>query len=98
MMRLASAGGSRVPVIAQLMQADEDFVVQTAAARPMELGRSFTCWSLRRLVAYPQKPTAGPSASAVRRSWTGSRRSWAFSGRAFTFDGSNRSESVLPQA
>ncbi|MET7726466.1 IS630 family transposase [Streptomyces mirabilis] len=87
MMLLASAGGNRVPVIAQLVQADEDtvrdvihrfneiglacldpqwaggrprqlstededFVVTTATTRPRKLGRPFTRWSLRKLVAY----------------------------------------------
>lgn len=87
MMLLASAGGNRVPVIAQLVQADEDtvrdvihafndkglacldphwaggrprqlksddedFVIQTATTRPVKLGRPFTRWSLRKLVAY----------------------------------------------
>jgi transposase len=87
MMLLASAGGNRVPVIAQLVQADEDtardvihrineiglacldprwaggrprlldrddedFVIQTAIARPTKLGQPFTRWSLRKLVAY----------------------------------------------
>lgn len=90
MMLLASAGGNRVPVIAQLVQADEgtvrdvihrfneiglacrdsrwaggrprqlqlddeDFVIQTATTRPTELGRPFTRWSLRKLVAYLRK-------------------------------------------
>ncbi|MBX4175995.1 IS630 family transposase [Streptomyces geysiriensis] len=83
----ASAGGNRAPVIAQLVQADEDtvrdvihrfneiglacldprwaggrprrlspgdenFVVQAATTRPTKLGQPFTCWSLRKLVAY----------------------------------------------
>ncbi|MEU3529897.1 helix-turn-helix domain-containing protein, partial [Streptomyces sp. NPDC038707] len=87
MMLLASAGGNRAPVIAQLVQADEDtvrdvihrfneiglacldprwaggrprrlspddenFVVQAATTRPTKLGQPFTCWSLRKLVAY----------------------------------------------
>jgi hypothetical protein len=87
MMLLASAGRNRVPVIAQLVQADEDtardvihrineiglacldprwaggrprlldrddedFVIQTAIARPTKLGQPFTRWSLRKLVAY----------------------------------------------
>ncbi|MFJ5925463.1 IS630 family transposase [Kitasatospora sp. NPDC092948] len=86
-MLLASAGGNRVPVIAQLVQADEDtvrdvihkfneiglacldprwaggrprllspddedFVVQTATTRPAKLGRPFTRWSIRKLLAY----------------------------------------------
>ncbi|MET9130791.1 IS630 family transposase [Streptomyces antibioticus] len=90
MMLLASAGGNRVPVIAQLVQADEDtvrdvihrfneiglacldprwaggrarllkpddeeFVVATAITRPAKLGRPFTRWSLRKLVAYLRK-------------------------------------------
>jgi transposase len=90
MMLLASAGGNRVPVIAQLVQADEDtvrdvihrfneiglacldpqwaggrprllkpddedFVIQTATTRPAKLGHPFTCWSLRKLVAYLRK-------------------------------------------
>src|SRR3954471_3045468 len=90
MMLLASAGGNRVPVIAQLVQVDEDtvrdvihrfneiglacldpqwaggrprllsrddedFVVQTATARPIKLGQPFTRWSLRKLVAYLRK-------------------------------------------
>ncbi|MDQ0772963.1 transposase [Streptomyces aurantiacus] len=89
-MLLASAGGNRVPVIAQLVQADEDtvrvvihsfneiglacldprwaggrprllspddedFVIQTATTRPTKLGRPFTRWSLRKLVAYLRK-------------------------------------------
>ncbi|MGZ9928581.1 IS630 family transposase [Streptomyces sp. NC-S4] len=67
MMLLASAGGNRVPVIAQLVQADEDtvrdvihrfsiddedFVVQTATTRPTKLGQPFTRWSIRKLAAY----------------------------------------------
>ncbi|MGC0378280.1 transposase [Streptomyces sp. SAI-229] len=90
MMLPASAGGNRVPVIAQLVQADEDtardvihrfneaglacldprwaggrprllsrddedFAVQTATTRPTKLGRPFTRWSLRKLVAYLRK-------------------------------------------
>ncbi|MET8558993.1 IS630 family transposase [Streptomyces sp. NPDC004959] len=90
MMLLASAGGNRVPVIAQLVQADEDtvrdvihrfneigpacldprwaggcprqlspddedFVVQMATTRPTKLGRPFSRWSLRKLVAYLRK-------------------------------------------
>ncbi|GAA0699867.1 hypothetical protein GCM10010193_63240 [Kitasatospora atroaurantiaca] len=90
MMLLASAGGNRVPVIAQLVQADEDtvrdvihrfneiglacldprwaggrprqlspddedFVVQTATTRPARLGQPFTCWSIRKLLAYLRK-------------------------------------------
>ncbi|MGW2184156.1 IS630 family transposase [Streptomyces sp. NPDC001732] len=90
MMMPASAGGNRVPVIAQLVQDDEDtvrdvihrfneigpaclgpqwaggrprlltpddeaFVIQTATTRPTELGRPFTRWSLRKLVAYLRK-------------------------------------------
>ncbi|WRZ88033.1 IS630 family transposase [Streptomyces sp. NBC_01007] len=87
MMLLASADGNRVPVIAQLVQADEgtvrevihrfneiglacldprwaggrprllstddeDFVVQTATARPAKIGLPFTRWSIRKLAAY----------------------------------------------
>ncbi|MFT9474504.1 IS630 family transposase [Streptomyces sp. 11-1-2] len=87
MMLPASAGGNRVPAIAQLVQADEDtvrevihrfneiglacldpqwaggrprlltpddedFVVQTATARPTKLGQPFTRWSIRKLDAY----------------------------------------------
>lgn len=84
MMVLASAGGNSVPVIARLVQADEDtvrdvihrfneiglacldprwaggrprlltadeedFVIQTATARPTKLGKPFTHWSIRKL-------------------------------------------------
>jgi transposase len=90
MMLLASAGGNRVPVTAQLVQADEDtvrdvihrfneirlscldprwaggrprqlsnddedFVVQTATTRPVELSQPFTRWSIRELAAYLHK-------------------------------------------
>jgi transposase len=90
MMLLASAGGNRVPVIARLVQADEDtvrdvihrfnaigltclapqwaggrprllspddedFVIQTAATRPVKLGQPFSRWSLRKLAAYLRK-------------------------------------------
>jgi hypothetical protein len=90
MLLLTSAGGDRVPVLAQLVQADEDtvrdvihpsdeiglacldprwaggrprllkpddedFVVQTAATRPTELGQPFTRWSLRKRVACLRK-------------------------------------------
>ncbi|MFI6334902.1 IS630 family transposase [Streptomyces sp. NPDC050535] len=90
MLLLASAGGNCVPVIAQLVQADEntvrnvihrfneiglafldprwaggrprqlsdeeeDFFSVTATTRPVELGRPFTRWSLRKLVAYLRK-------------------------------------------
>jgi hypothetical protein len=34
MMLLASADGNRVPVIAKLIQADEDFVIKTATTPP----------------------------------------------------------------
>ncbi len=39
----------------QLGDDDEDFVIQTATTRPVELGQPFTRWSLRRLVAYLHK-------------------------------------------
>jgi transposase len=89
-MLLASAGSNRVPVVAQLVQADEDtvrdvihrfneiglacldprwaggrprllspddedFVVQMATTRPAKLGQAFTCWSIRKLLAYPRR-------------------------------------------
>ncbi|WP_405787349.1 IS630 family transposase [Streptomyces sp. NBC_00029] len=95
MMLLASAGGSRVPVIARLVQADEDtvrdvihrfneiglaclnpqwaggrprllspddedFVVQTASARPAQLGKPFTRWSIRKLVDHLRRDIARP--------------------------------------
>jgi hypothetical protein len=55
MMILASAGGNRVPVISQLVPADEDFVIQTATTRPRKLGQSFTRWSIRKLAACLRK-------------------------------------------
>lgn len=53
---LASAGGQWAGGRPrQLGDDDEDFVIQTATTRPVELGQPFTRWSLRRLVAYLHK-------------------------------------------
>jgi transposase len=95
MMLLASAGGNAVPVIARLVQADEDtvrevihrfneiglacldpqwaggrprlldgddeeFVVQTAATRPTNLGKPFTRWSIRKLADHLRRNVARP--------------------------------------
>lgn len=38
---------------------DEDFVIQTATTRPTKLGQPFTRWSIRELLAYLRKSTAG---------------------------------------
>ncbi|CAL9345134.1 hypothetical protein SUDANB176_00353 [Streptomyces sp. enrichment culture] len=52
------AGGRPRP----LTPDDEDFVVQTATARPTKLGQPFTRWSIRELAAR-RRPTAAPTAS-----------------------------------
>jgi hypothetical protein len=53
MIVLASGGGNAVPVIARLVQADEDFVAQTATTRPSLVpGSPFTRWSIRKPAAY----------------------------------------------
>ncbi|SDO90990.1 Helix-turn-helix domain-containing protein [Streptomyces sp. cf386] len=61
MMLLASAGGNRVPVIAQLVQADEDTVrdvihrFNEIGLHPAKLAQPFSRWSLRKLAAYLRK-------------------------------------------
>lgn len=50
---LGPSVGGRPPRL--LKPDDEDFVIQTATTRPARLGQPFTCWSLRKLVAYLRK-------------------------------------------
>lgn len=90
MMLLASAGGNRVPVIAQLVQADEDTVrdvihrfneigpaclePQWAGGRPRLLSREDEDFVIRTATTRPTL-IATPSSTGLSRCWTASRTS-----------------------
>ncbi|MFI9172566.1 helix-turn-helix domain-containing protein [Streptomyces lincolnensis] len=93
-MLLAPAGGSRVPVIAQLVQADEDTVRDVIHAfnekglaclgprwvggRPRQLKSDDEDFIIQTATTRPVK-LGRPSPRTARRSWTGSRTSWTAS-------------------